>query len=73
MVKCVKVPLAAFAALQVVVAGLTGAAVSVGDMRETLALPGHLHACSLSVHRAVPIACTSYRDEEEGVKNSALI
>lgn len=64
-VMCLKVPLAAFSALQVVIAGLTGAAVSVDDVRETLALPRYLHAGRLAVHRAVPIARTSYRGEQE--------
>lgn len=47
------VPFAALAALQVVEAGLTGAAVAVDDVRETLALACDLQTRCLLIHCAV--------------------
>lgn len=65
--------MAAFSTLQVVVARLTGAAVSIDDVRETLALPRYLHAGLLSVHCAVLRACTGYRGEQERPRSKILL
>lgn len=62
----VELPLAAFSALQVVIAGLAGAAVSVDDVRVTFALPRDHHAVMGSVHRSVLGARTSYGGESRG-------